>query len=273
MGKVKVRTLGGEDEENQKNELKKKKEAKKAIHVPGMKGGERVISVGPSEEELAKVEEVKEAPKEEKKEKKAKFKKAKHARSKNYQSLIVMIDKNKSYSLPEALELLEKMQRKSFDETVELHINATDPKISGEISLPHGTGKKIRVAIATDDLIAEVEKGKVDFDILLSHPQMMPKLAKIAKVLGPRGLMPNPKNGTVTQNPEESAKKYENGLVFFKTEAKAPLLHLSVGKLSFGKEKLTDNIKAMIEAIKKEKVQKAFLKSTMSPAIKLSVDK
>ncbi len=276
MGKVKVRTLGGENEEAQKNELKKKKEAKKAIHVPGMKGGERVISVGPSEEELAKAEETTKAAepaKEEKKEKKAKFKKAKHARSKNYQSLVAMVDKSKNYSLPEALELLEKMQRKSFDETVELHINAIDPKISGEISLPHGTGKKLRVAIASDELLDEVEKGKVDFDILLAHPSMMPKLAKVAKVLGPRGLMPNPKNGTITQNPEESAKKYEGGLVFFKTEAKAPLLHLSVGKVSFDKEKLTDNIKAMIEAIKKENVQKAFLKTTMSPAIKLSVDK
>lgn len=270
MGKVKIRTLGTEDEDNQKNELKRKKEAKKTIHVPGMKGGERVVSVGPSEEELAKIE-TSETPKEEKKGKKEKFKKAKRTRSKSYQSQLAMIDKSKSYSLSEALKLLEKMQRKSFDETVELHINASDPKISGETSLPHGTGKKIRVAVATDDLIAEVEKGKVDFDVLLSHPQMMPKLAKVAKVLGPRGLMPNPKNGTITQNPEESAKKYEGGLVFFKTEAKAPLLHLSVGKISLGKEKLSQNIEAMLSAIKKENIQKIYLKSTMSPRIKLSL--
>ncbi|HZQ29478.1 MAG TPA: hypothetical protein VFA93_00130 [Patescibacteria group bacterium] len=272
MGKVKVRTLGVENEEAQKNEQKKKKEEKKLAKVAG-KGGERVVVVGATEEDLAKTEQKAEPQAEEKKTKKEKFQRAKHIRSKSYTGLVAMVDKSKTYSLSEALELLEKMQRKSFDETVELHINTSDPKVSGQTSLPHGTGKKIRVAIATDELLAEIEKGKISFDILLADPQMMPKLAKVAKVLGPRGLMPNPKNGTITQNPEEAAKKYEGGLVFFKTESKAPIIHLSVGKISFGKDKLTENIKTLFDAIKKENIQKAVLKSTMSPAIKLVVDK
>ncbi len=278
MGKVKVRTLGVENEEAQKNEQKKKKEEKKLAKVAG-KGGERVVVVGATEEDLAKTEQKAEPQAEAKKTKKEKFQRAKHIRSKSYTGLVAMVDKSKTYSLSEALELLEKMQRKSlpaqtgFDETVELHINTSDPKVSGQISLPHGTGKKIRVAIATDELLAEIEKGKISFDILLADPQMMPKLAKVAKVLGPRGLMPNPKNGTITQNPEEAAKKYEGGLVFFKTESKAPIIHLSVGKISFGKDKLTENIKTLLDAIKKENIQKAVLKSTMSPAIKLVVDK
>lgn len=275
MGKVKVRELGSEEEQNQKNESKRKKGEKQKVHLSGMGGGQRVKAVGPSEEELAKtIEQAESEPKKEgKKEKKAKFAKQKHQRSKNYQGLVANVEKSKTYSLSEALDLLEKIKRKSFDETVELHINTTDPKISGEISLPHGTGKEIRVAIATDEVLAEVEKGKVDFDVLLAEPQMMPKLAKVAKILGPKGLMPNPKNGTITANPEGAAKKYKGGLVFFKTETKAPVLHVSVGKMSFGKEKLEENIEAMLSAIKKENIQKAVLKATMSPAVKLAVDK
>jgi large subunit ribosomal protein L1 len=137
--------------------------------------------------------------------------------------------------------------------------------------LPNGTGKKTKVAIADDALIAEVEKGVISFDILVATPSMMPKLAKVAKVLGPKGLMPNPKNGTITDKPEEVAKKYEGGQVNFKTETKTPIIHLTVGKMSFGHEKLTENINALITAVKKSNIVNATLKSTMSPGIKLKV--
>lgn len=274
MGKIKVKTLGGELEEQEKKEQKKKSEEKKLAKVQGS-GGQRVPVVGPSEEELAKLEEkpaeqAKEEPKEEKKSKKEKFAKPKHKRSKKYQDLHLTVGKN-PVSVSEALSLLEKLQRKTFDETVELHFNTKDPKISAQTSLPHGTGKTLKVAIATDALIEEVEKGKVDFDILLATPSMMPKLAKVAKVLGPKGLMPNPKNGTITNNPEESAKKYEGGLTFIKTETKAPIIHIAVGKVSFGTKKLEENIEAVISAVKKENIDKAILKSTMSPAIRLQI--
>lgn len=204
--------------------------------------------------------------------KKEKFQKqAKRSRSQKYQSVASLVDKKKIYSLTEALELLPKLKISSFDETVELHINTIEGGISGQVVLPHGTGKKIRVAIADDALIAAVEKGTIDFDVLIAEPSFMPRLAKVARFLGPRGLMPNPKNGTISPKPEEVAKKFEGGLVNFKTEAKAPIMHLIVGKLSFGEKKLSENIKTLINALPELKVKNATLKSTMSPAIKLDI--
>ena len=292
MGKIKVRTIGSELEEQEKKEQKsrragsrsagKKREEKKAVHIPGMKGGQRVVEVGPSEEELEKLEQKQlEQPDEKLSEaksasgakKKAKFKKAKRARSKKYQTAKALVDGKKQYPLSEALELLQKLQKKTFDETVELHLNTSDPKISAQTTLPHGTGKSLRVAIATDALIAEVETGKVNFDILLSVPSMMPKLAKVAKILGPKGLMPNPKAGTITNDPEKEAKKYEGGFTFIKTESKAPIVHVAIGKVSFGSKKLEENIKAVVDAVKKENISQAVLKSTMSPGIRLQIDK
>jgi len=272
MGKIRVKTFGDEElEQQQKQEEQKRKEAKKTAKAPGMKGGERVVSVGPSEEELAAVEiaPATQEPKEEKKQKKVKEQKAFH--SEKYGKLLEEVDRNKTYGLKEALELLEKLQRKSFDETVELHVNTLTTGVSGQITLHHGTGKVTRVAIADDKLIAEVEKGVINFDVLVAEPTMMAKLAKVAKILGPRGLMPNPKNGTITPKPEEVAKKYAGGQMNFKTEAKAPIIHLTVGKISFGPEKLAENIEALIAAIKKSNIVNVTLKSTMSPGLKIKI--
>jgi large subunit ribosomal protein L1 len=274
MGKIRVKTFGDEkSEQKQKQEEQKRKAAKKTAKAPGMKGGERVVSVGPSEEELAAIEinEVKaeEMPREEIKKKKVKIQKAFH--SEKYAKLLEAVDRSKNYALTEALELLEKLQRKSFDETVELHINTISTGISGNVALPHGTGKVTRVAIADDKLIAEIEKGIINFDVLIAEPAMMPKLAKVAKVLGPRGLMPNPKNGTITPKPEEVAKKFAGGQINFKTEAKAPIIHLTVGKLSFGPAKLSENIESLIAAIKKANIVNITLKSTMSPGLKIKI--
>lgn len=211
------------------------------------------------------------------KKKKQKVGKAKE-RSEKYKTAAKQIEKNKSYSLAEALDLLDKTHLAKFDETVELHINTLGP-VSGSTTLPHGTGKQVRVAIlapttdpkAADDLLKEIESGKINFDILLATPDAMPKLAKVARILGPKGLMPNPKNGTVTPKPDEVAKQYAGGHMTFKTESKAPVLHVSVGKLSFGKEKLTENIKTLLKAVESKNMKTAVLKSTMSPAIRLQV--
>ncbi|OGH15637.1 MAG: hypothetical protein A3C22_02785 [Candidatus Levybacteria bacterium RIFCSPHIGHO2_02_FULL_37_10] len=181
------------------------------------------------------------------------------------------LDRGKRYSLLEGLAVLEKLQRSKFDETVELHINTTETGISGNITLPHGTGKEVRVAIADDDLLAKVATGKIDFDILLAAPQMMPKLARVAKILGPKGLMPNPKNATLVKDPQKAAENFKKGQVNFRTELKAPVMHLTVGKMSFGAKKLYENINALTEAIKKEKIRNITLKSTMSPGIKLEI--
>ena len=139
------------------------------------------------------------------------------------------------------------------------------------MTLPHGTGKKTRVVEATDELIAEIEKGKISFDILVAKPEMMPKLARVAKVLGPRGLMPNPKAGTITDKPEEIIKKFEGGQINFRSETKAPIVHLTVGRISMGPDKLSENINTAIKAVNKSKIRNVTLKSTMSPGIKIVV--
>ncbi len=262
MGKVRIKTLGDEElEKEEKKKSKQKKEAKQAAKTFEEKNEDEIVA--------QPVEGIKQEKKEKEK-KEIKKKTSKKKLSKRYLSAKMLVEK-KAYSIPQALDLLKKLQKAKFDETVELHVNTIETGISGNLTLPHGTGKKTRVAIADDKLIAEVEKGKIDFDILVAEPQMMPKLAKVAKILGPKGLMPNPKNGTVTSEPEKMIKKYEGGQINFKTEAKSPIIHLSVGKISFGNEKLAENIKVALEAVKKQNIKKAVLKSTMSPGIKLQI--
>ena len=272
MGKIRVKTIGDESAEEEakkkaeeKREQKKAREAKEeAVEAPESTPSEKQA------EKKVEAEPATQSPKAQKKESKYAKKNKAAPRSLKYQEVSLLVDKNKFYDLSEALELLNKTHLTDFDETVELHINTTGRGISGGLSLPHGSGKKTRVAVADDALIAEVEKGKVEFDVLVASPAMMPKLARVAKVLGPRGLMPNPKNGTITDSPDELIKKYEGGHMTFKTEANAPLIHLVVGKLSFGEKKLMENIQAAINAIKKDKITKVTLKSTMSPGIKLA---
>jgi large subunit ribosomal protein L1 len=206
---------------------------------------------------------------------KAVVKKQKHSAS--FTAVAKLVEKNKKYVLKDALALLPKLKRAKFDETVELHINTLEKGVSGVLTLPHGTGKSVRIEIAhqgedpkhVDEIVKRVEGGAIDFDVLIATPDAMPKLAKIARFLGPRGLMPNPKNGTVTPTPAVTAKKFQAGQVNFKTEGKFPILHLSVGKVSFGEEKLADNIKAMIAAVQMKNIKNVTLKSTMSPGIKI----
>jgi len=284
MGKIRLKTIG--DEETEKQE-KKKAEVKRAEKLSREKSAQDELNLAsqgdPLEpgqlqsEQKDKTEEANQTessnPKAESSKpakKKSKFTKAKK-RSANYKSKVMEIDKAKIYSLSEALPLLRKVKMAKFDETVELHINTIEPGISGMVKLPHGTGKEIKVAVANDEIIAEVEKGKISFDVLIAQPETMAKLAKVARILGPKGLMPNPKNGTISQNPEEAAKKFQGGQISFKTEAKNPLLHVSVGKTSFSDEELTDNIQTLIQAVKKDRIAKVVLKSTMSPGIRLAV--
>jgi len=264
MGKIRIKTIGEEEPK------KEKKQPKTKAHLPGMEGGQRIAVVGPTEEELAKIEESKTAQAPEEAKKKTKQKKTtKSHRSRRYKEMLMEVDRTKTYPLPDALTLLPKIKLSKLDETVELHINTLQTGLSGQMKLPHGTGKTTKVKIVDDALLAEIESGKISFDILVATPDMMPRLAKVAKILGPRGLMPNPKTGTITDKPEEVVKKYEGGVMNFRTELKAPIIHLTVGKLSFGSDKLSENIQTALSAVKKENIRTAVLKSTMSPGIKL----
>ncbi len=292
MGKIRVKTLGIEEaEKEQKKEDKKRKEAKKL--VKGAHGGERVVAVGPSEEELARLpspdgeatggqakievsqgEKVPQVPQGEipRDTRDTRTPRDTHPRERGrrYKQALVAVDRTKRYPLAEALELLRKVSASwRIDGTVELHVNTTEKGLSGNVNLPHGTGKQIRVAIATDELIGKIEKNKIDFDVLLAAPDMMAKLAKVAKILGPRGLMPNPKNGTITNDPGKLALSLSKGnQLRFKTET-APIIHLSVGKLSMTDNQLTDNIQAVLSAIGNGKIKSVTLKSTMSPGIRI----
>jgi large subunit ribosomal protein L1 len=299
MGKIRIKTIGDQQlEEAQKEEEKIKREqkdlrkaqdsGKKKAHIAGMKGGERTATVGVSEEDImAQLESVPSETKETSEEKieaskiksasyeKAKSKKKKKILSKrhkeNKQSLRPSASPAGLKSLSEAIEQLRIFKKGSFDETVELHINTKEKGISGTVSLPHGTGKTLRIKVADDVLVSQIESGKIDFDVLVSNPSMMPKLAGVAKILGPRGLMPNPKNGTITDNTSEAVEKLSKGQIGFKTESGAPIIHLSVGKLSFEDKKLSDNISTVLTAIGPARISNVTLKSTMSPAVKLSI--
>lgn len=268
MGKVRIKTLGIEEvEKKEKEKAKKRQETKK--FAKGAHGGERVVSMAPSEEELTKIE-VSEETEETKKTKTLKARPPRQ-RSHRYREKLTFIDRKKTYPLLQALELLRKINFAKFDSAVELHVNVLEKGLSGQLNFPHGTGKKIRVEIASDALIETIQKGKVDFDILVSHPEMMGKLARIAKILGPRGLMPNPKNGTISEDPERLALNFAKGQLNFRTESQAPIIHLTVGKLSMKEQELSENITSVIKAIGTGKIVNATLKSTMSPGIKLDL--
>lgn len=280
MGKIRVKTLGDEEaEKKQAEEAKKRAEAKKAEKMAEAPAEEV------NKEQLEKREDAAEAfaptENQEKKEKKEKFQKKTSkglSRSKSYQTKAALVEKDHPYTLDAAVKLLPELKRAKFDETVELHFTTTEKGISGSVTLPHGTGKQTRIAIARgsdqksiDELLKKIEGGNLDFDILIATPDAMPKLARVAKVLGPRGMMPNPKNGTVSPNPDDVAKKYEGGQINFKTEAKFPLLHVAVGKVSFGEDKIKENVVTVLGALDKKQLKNATLKSTMSPAIHLDL--
>lgn len=297
MGKIRTRILGVESiEKEQKAEQKQRSEEKKLkksafvkttadkgkkVHLAGMKGGARIKSVETDEASLEKMEKAKvilekptispNLPKIPKSPKIPKTPKAK-PRGKKYKEAKTLVDKTKSYLLDEAIELLKKMKLSKFDESVELHLNVDETGLKGEIELPHSTGKIVKVTVVDDTVLANIEKGKIDFDILVTHPSYMPKLAKFAKVLGPKGLMPNPKAGTISTTPEEIVKKFSKGILRWKTEPKFPLVHQMIGKLSFETKALTENATKFINAVGKAHVKKAVIKSTMSPSIKIQLE-
>lgn len=277
MGKIRVRTLGDEKKEKEDKKAALKKAEAKKLSEKDVKEPVSAVQEKPVKEAVEKTETA-EKPVEKAKPKASKYKSSnKKARSDKYLAAANLVDKNKKYALKEALGILPQIKIAKFDETVELHINTLEKNVSGNVTLPHGTGKEIRIEIANqsedpkhvEEIVKKIESGNIYFDVLIATPDSMPKLARIAKFLGPRGLMPNPKNGTVTPKPAEVAKKFQGGQVNFKTEAKFPILHMAVGKVSFGDKKLEENIRAAISAIQTKNIKNITLKSTMSPGIKI----
>lgn len=221
-------------------------------------------------------------------------------RSKRYQRLQQLIEK-KEYSLDEAVNLLKQTAQAKFDESVEIAVRlGVDPRraeqaVRGTVSLPHGLGKSVRILVITkgekaeqaqkagadfvgyEEYLGKIEKENwLDFDVLVATPDAMKDLGKLGKILGPRGLMPNPKSGTVTMNIEQTVKEIKAGKIDFRVD-KAGIIHSSVGKASFEATKLKDNIKSLMQTIIRLKPASAkgtYLRSihvsnTMGPGIKL----
>lgn len=285
MGKIRVATLGSEEEQEQRRRAQARRQTKKAkkqkVEGVGLKGGERiaVIEGADIKPEVKKLVEEVESGRAPDKGKRGRRKgKGGKQRSAAYREASRLVDRAKLYPIAEAVALVKKTSLTRFDGTLELHVNLNAQTLPdqkgdyrGSVVLPHGTGKEVRVAIADEALVARVEAGTIDFDVLVAHPSLMPRLAKVAKILGPRGLMPNPKNGTVTENPEKRAKELAQGQVHFKTEPGNPIIHLAVGKVSFEDAKLIENIEAVIAAIGRSKIARATLSATMGPGVKLAV--
>jgi large subunit ribosomal protein L1 len=276
MGKIRAVAIGDEKQEKEQKrraEARRQTKDSKKQKVEGIEVAEGT-DIKPEFKKLIEEVESGEKPnsaKKVKKEKKARI------RSKRYIEAASLVDKTKTYPLTDAVTLVKKTSLTKFDGSVELHINLNPASMGekkdmrGSVSLPHGTGKQVRVLIADETIIADVAEGKINFDILVASPSMMPKLAKVARILGPKGLMPNPKTGTVTEDTEKRAKELSTGKVNFKTEPDQPIIHLIIGKVSFDDKKLEENISAMLDAVGRGKIAKATLAATMGPGVKIAV--
>ena len=189
-------------------------------------------------------------------------------RSKKYREMIKLVDKNTQYSLADAVDLVKKTSIGKFDSAVELHAKIKVETTRGTLALPHGTGKTKKVAVADDATLEALAAGKMDFDVLLATPAQMPKLAKFAKVLGPKGLMPSPKAGTVTTDIEKVTKEISGGRIEYRAD-KNGVIHLSVGRVSFTNEQLVENIEALLAVLINAKIQTLSLASTMGPGVRV----
>lgn len=214
---------------------------------------------------------------EEKKEEPKKVKQGKaRIRSKKYQDAKSLIDSAKKYEIAEAIELVKKTSITKFDGNVEVHLrnlgkSGKPEQLRGLLNYPHPTGRKIKVEILDEKAIGEIEKtGKTGADIYLATPALMPKVAKLAKILGPKGKMPNPKSGTISDSPEKAKKELEGGQVEYKTDSFGNI-HQVIGKVSADKEVLEENLKTLLLVVPSDKIVSITLCATMGPAIKVQL--
>lgn len=222
--------------------------------------------------------------------------------SKRYREAREMVNKEKRYELDEAIELLKKFPTTKFDETIEVHMNlGVDPRkaeqqIRNSLVLPHGSGKKVRVLVfaegekadeakeagadfvGVDEYVEKIKSGWLDFDVVVTTPNLMGKIGRLGRILGPRGLMPNPKIGTVTMDIKKAVSESKEGKITYRVD-KFANLHIIGGKLSFESKKLKENILTIISAILRERpaalkgvfIKSIALTSTMGPGIKLDI--
>ena len=219
--------------------------------------------------------------------------------SKRYAESVKLVDKTKEYEVKEALDIIEKMPKPKFDETVELHVKLgvdskhADQQVRGTVVLPNGTGKSFRVLVfakgdkakeaeaagadfvGAEELVPKIEKENwFEYDVIVATPDMMGVIGRLGKVLGPKGLMPNPKSGTVTMDVTKAISEIKSGKVEYRLD-KTNIIHLGIGKVSFGAEKLAENYQTIIDAIIKAKpaaakgqyIKSVYLTTTMGPSV------
>lgn len=230
-------------------------------------GKKKDVVIGETIEEKKEPQKSEEVTSEKKAE--VKQKKAVRSHTKRYLTARAAISPGKVYSVKEGVSLVKKNATEKFDSSIELHLVVDETGLKGEVTLPHGTGKEVRVAVFSPEIETKLEDNIIDFDVLIAQPDDMKKLVKYAKLLGPRGLMPSPKKGTVTPDVAKSVKKFQAGSFHYKTEAKFPLIHQVVGKKSFDEKQLAENITAFITAVGTKHVLRASLSSSMGPSISL----
>jgi len=221
-----------------------------------------------------------------------------------YNESLKKIDRDLVYSLSEAVGIIKSTPPTKFDETIDVCVNlGVDPRhadqiVRGTVSMPNGTGKDVSILVlakgdavdkasaaganfaGSDEFLEKIKSGWTDIDVIIATPEMMPELGKLGRVLGPRGLMPNPKTGTVTNDVEKAVNEVKSGKIEFKVE-KNGIIHAGVAKMSFDETKIVENVDAFIDAIKKARpsgakgiyMKKVTLSSTMGPGIKINFDK
>lgn len=222
-------------------------------------------------------------------------------RGKKYQQAEALLDREVEYTVEEACDLIKKTASAGFDESVDMDLRlGVDPRhadqmVRGTVALPHGTGKSIRVLalvnearqkdaeeagadyVGLDEYITKIEEGWADVDVIIATPDVMGKIGKLGRVLGPRGLMPNPKSGTVTMDVADAVKEFKAGKVDFRVD-KFGILHTSIGKVSFDANELRDNAKAYLQTVNKLRpasakghyIRTAYMSTTMGPSIPIS---
>ena len=264
MGKTKTAFIGEGVEE--KKEHKKQSAKPEKIHIAGLKGGQRIktIEAEPLPTETTTAEGTEGGAKEKKVN-------APKVRGKKYQEAKTKINPITLYPLPEAIKLAKETSYSKFDGSLELHLVLKKVGVSANVKFPHSAGKEKKIEIADEATVAKLKEGKIDFDILLATAEMMPKLVPFARILGPKGLMPNPKNGTLISDPKK-AKAFSANAITVKTEKEAPLIHTVFGKVSQPDKELIANAEAVLTALGKDKqIVKAYTKASMGPSVKVKI--
>jgi large subunit ribosomal protein L1 len=211
-------------------------------------------------------------------------KKERKQRSKKYQEVLEKMEKSQKVPALEGVKIAQTNSYSKFEGTIEAHINTNAKNLRGLLNMPFAKGKKLIILafgadaaksgadlVGSDETISAIDKGKLDFDIVITSPDWMPKLARVAKILGPRGLMPNPKNGTISNNLEKTVIDLQGGKTEYKTEANGQVIHLAVGKVSQKPEEIVANLKVVYNTIGRSKIQKISLSPTMGPSVKVDL--